>query len=232
MLRLLPAPLIALLLASCGGDSSSCFSDCMQVNNGGPMVHDSGRMKTTTLSADNFNAVHMLLPANATIEAGAAATSVTVTGDENLLPLLALDVKDGTLVLSLAKDKSYEGKIPTYTIALNALREIDVKGSGSVKATKLSGDSLTISASGSGSVNTEGEVDALTISVSGSGEADAAHLKAARVKVVVSGSGEAKVNAMDSLDATISGSGSIRYSGSPKVTKTISGSGDIKAASQ
>ena len=53
-------------------------------------------------------------------------------------------------------------------------------------------------------------------------------LKADAVKVVVHGSGNAKVHAKDALIAEIHGSGDIIYGGAPaKVRNSVSGSGTI-----
>lgn len=229
-MRIVLALFVALALAACG-DNSFCTSDCMTVDNGGTMIRGSGNTKTQTLAVGKFSALRLVVPGNAVIEGGAGTTSVTVTADENLLPLLVADVKDGTLILSLAQGKSYEGKIPEYRISVGDLRALDVTGSGTIKASKLAGPVLAIVASGSGTVDAAGQVDDLTMSLKGSGTVDAAKLKAKRGKVVVSGSAEATVNVSDELDATISGSGTVRYIGSPKITKNITGSGEIRQKS-
>ncbi len=108
------------------------------------------------------------------------------------------------------------------------MRELDVSGSGTIDATKLDGDALSTSISGSGTGNLAGRVDDLTISISGSGSFDGAELKAKRAKVIVSGSGDVTVNASDELDAKVSGVGTIWYIGSPKLISNVSGVGPIK----
>ena len=47
--------------------------------------------------------------------------------------------------------------------------------------------------------------------------------------VVMSGSGDATINASDTLDVRMNGSGSLRYRGSPKLTQDVHGSGSIKS---
>ncbi len=151
-----------------------------------------------------------------------------MTADDNLVSLFTSEVKDGTLHLSVAKDKSVSGKRPLYKITVNDLRQLGVSGSGTVEATGLDGEALAMSVAGSGEINAAGRIEDLTISISGSGSCNAAALKAKRAKVAVRGSGDLTVNASDELEAIVSGSGSIWYVGSPKITPSISGSGEIR----
>ena len=48
--------------------------------------------------------------------------------------------------------------------------------------------------------------------------------------VTIYGSGEAQVNATETLDASIAGAGSITYLGDPEVSRRITGSGEIRDA--
>lgn len=194
------------------------------------MIHGSGVMKTETRPVETFTAVRLSSSANVVIERGGAA-SLTVTGDDNLLSLLVSEVRDGTLFLSYAKGKSFEGKIPVYHLTTGELRTLTVMGSGDVDASKLKGDALSVSIAGSGDVRLAGEVGDLTVAIDGSGDVDAAKLKAKRATVTVNGSGDATVNVTEELDAKIKGSGDISYLGSPKITKAVSGSGSIKPKS-
>jgi hypothetical protein len=52
-------------------------------------------------------------------------------------------------------------------------------------------------------------------------------LAANAVRLSISGSGDAMVKAITSLDAEVSGSGTIRYAGKPQVNSQISGSGSV-----
>jgi hypothetical protein len=226
MLRELAVFLALLGLAAC--DGSTCSSDCVSVNGDGPTINGSGTLKTEVRPVDKFTTIRLSgVGGNLVIER-TGAESLTVTADDNLVDLFTSEVRDGTLYLSVAKGKSLSGKQPIYKISVGDLRELDVRGSGTVDATKLEGDTLSIAISGSGTANVAGRTDDLTVAISGSGSFNGAELKAKRAKVVVSGSGELTVSASDELDAKVSGSGSIRYIGSPKLTSNVSGSGSIR----
>jgi hypothetical protein len=239
--------LAALVFATCGDSgASTCTGDCTTVNDGGQMVHGSGNVKTETRAVAPFTAIRVDAAVNVLIER-TGNESLTVTGDDNLLPLFTAEVANGTLSLSTADGKSFEGKTPTYRITVGDLSKIDINGSGTVHASKIEGEALSISISGSGTMHVAGQVSNLTASVSGSGTmdlagqasdltasvsgsgtVDAAELAAQHAKVVVTGSGDLIVNASDQLDARITGSGSIRYIGSPKLASAVNGSGSIK----
>jgi len=207
--------------------ASSCVADCVQVNNGGPTTSGSGTVKTETRTVGAFTGIDIAVPGKVVIERTGAA-GLSVTADDNLLPLFTSEVKDGTLYLAVAKDKSFQGRLPVYQIGVAALGDVRVRGSGDVTATQLDGAALSVISSGSSEVRLAGRADSLTLSVAGSGGVDASQLLANQAKVVVSGSGNATVNASDSLDAQVSGSGEVRYLGSPKLTKDIKGSGSVK----
>lgn len=231
MVRRLAVLFAALALAACDGDggsgSSKCTSDCISENRGGPMIHGSGNIKTETRQVEKFTSV--LLSSSATVVIERTGTqSLTVSGDDNLLSLFASEIKDGTLYLSFAEGKSFEGKLPVYRITISDLRKLEVTGSGDVDASKLDGDRLSVSDTGSGDIHLAGQVGDLAVTIDGSGELDATKLKAKRAKITVNGSGDAAVNVSDELDAKITGSGDISYIGSPTVTSDVSGSGSIK----
>jgi Putative auto-transporter adhesin, head GIN domain len=225
MLRNVAVVLALLGLSAC--DASTCTGDCVSVNGGGSTINGSGTLKTEVRPVDKFTAIRLSNGGKLIVER-TGSESLTITADDNLVDLFTSEVRDGTLYLSVAKGKSLSGQLPVYKITVGGLRELDVSGSGSVDATKLEGESLSVAISGSGTANFAGRVDGLTASVSGSGSFNAADLKAKHAKVAVSGSGDLIVNASETLDARVSGSGSIRYIGAPKLTSNVSGSGTIK----
>ena len=102
-----------------------------------------------------------------------------------------------------------------------------VRGSGNMDG-KIDTRSLVTTISGSGHVKLLGTADNSRLKVSGSGVFEAPQLITASSNVHVSGSGDAKINANDSITAGISGSGSVNYTGMAKsINSTKSGSGSI-----
>jgi hypothetical protein len=67
------------------------------------------------------------------------------------------------------------------------------------------------------------------VDLSGTGRLDLHDLVAGDVTVRLGGTGDVRVHASSTLDATLSGTGSIRYSGHPSVTARTTGTGSIVA---
>ena len=205
---------------------SGCVEGCVQGSNGGPLVKGSGVLKTETRTVAPFTAIHLDAPADLVIDR-TGTQSLSLTVDDNLLGFLTSEVRDGTLYLAIAKDKSFQAKSAVFHVTVTDLRSIEMRGSGDVKANHLEGASLTVAVAGSGDAQLAGRVDDLALSIRGSGDVDAGGLAAKHVKVVMNGSGDATVNASDTLDVQMSGSGDLHYRGSPKLTKNVHGSGSI-----
>ncbi len=51
---------------------------------------------------------------------------------------------------------------------------------------------------------------------------------ARNVSITVTGSADARITALDALQATVVGSGDVFYAGEPELVSTVVGSGDIK----
>jgi hypothetical protein len=138
-------------------------------------------------------------------------------------------------------------KVAVY-VTVNEINDIDVTGSGNttfkdgIHAESLtihvtgSGDvlgkvdvkNLECSISGSGDMKLSGHAENSMIGVSGSGDYSGHDLATTNTSVHVSGSGDASVNANNSISASVSGSGDISYTGGAEhVSKSKSGSGDI-----
>jgi hypothetical protein len=217
MFRTAAALTSLLVLAACN------WSDTF----GGPTIKGSGNLKTETRVVEKFTAIN--LSAGGSLEiVQTGEESLEITADDNLLELFTSEVRDGTLYLSTAEGKSWSGKGPRFKVTVRELRKLKVSGVGSVKATNLDTDSLTVSISGAASGRIAGRSDNLSISISGTGSLNAAELRAKRARVVVSGVGEVTVNASDELNAKVSGTGTIWYIGSPKLESSVSGVGSIK----
>jgi hypothetical protein len=208
------AALLALLAAAC------------TVANSAPTIKGSGVSKTESRKVEKFTAIELDVGRLTVEQTG--NESLTVTADDNVLPVLSTKVEGGTLILSVENGKSFSGKEPVFAVTVAALRRLELNGSGAIQASKLDGDTLAASIAGSGSARLGGRATELNLSISGSGSIDAAQLQAKRAKAEVSGSGSLTVNASDELDAEISGSGTIWYIGSPKVKSDVSGSGSIR----
>jgi len=199
------------------------FVGCMNTFN---KVKGSGISKTETRTVEAFHAVTLNGSAEVTITVG-PQQSVTITADDNVLPIIETDVHGGDLVIG--NRESYDTKVGVkVAIVTPTLSAFELNGSGDVTIVGLSGQSFSAKIRGSGDISADGSVDALSASIAGSGDLKLSELKAKKVDVSIAGSGGATVNAEESISASISGSGDIRYKGSPSnVQSNVAGSGSV-----
>ena len=176
---------------------------------------------------------------------------LVIDAEDNLLPLIESNVgSDGILHLGF---KSHAGSIESkkdvvYKLAAKTLDHLKVEGSGGIHTEALSTGTLKISLpgsgevrvgrlkaatpgnvnlEGSGNVRLEGESPRLNLTIDGSGTCKANRLKTSAAEVQIDGSGDARVNASETLKVQINGSGEVGYRGDPKLTREINGSGEI-----
>ncbi len=175
-------------------------------------------------------------------------------GESNLLEHIKTEVKDGKLVIKVAKGVNLQpsswnkdGGI-FITVPVESINEVTLSGSGDTVwektietrnfSTNLSGsgditlalnaEEVSAAMSGSGDINLSGKTINFEVKISGSGDIKAYDLIADNVKASISGSADISVTANEMLTARVSGSGDIRYKGDPKkIVAKSSGSGDI-----
>jgi hypothetical protein len=154
--------------------------------------------------------------------------SLTVSAEDNLLPLLTSEVEGDTLILGKKPNTRIVTTKPiTYTLTMKDITGFAVSGSGTINAPKLTTAALRIEISGSGMITTAGNADDQNLEISGSGRYLADGLTSKTTTAEISGSGTANVVASNALNVKISGSGTLTYSGNPQVTQTVSGSGRL-----
>ena len=187
----------------------------------------SGQVTTETRQVAGFTKVELSGTGELTIEK-TGTESLTISAEDNILPLLTSEVSGDTLVLGTKPNAEIVPSKPiTYSLTVKDLTGLSVSGSGSIRASDLTTDSLSSKISGSGTITASGTVGAQDLDISGSGGYRAEQLTSRSVKARISGSGNASVLVSDTLDVTISGSGTLTYSGDPNVTQEISGSGKL-----
>lgn len=208
----------------------------------------SGRAATEARTVAPFEAVAVRDSIDVEVRQAAAA-SVTVTADDNLLPLLETVVEGGTLQLRFRRGESVRTRTPPkVVIEVERLRAVSSAGSGQVSVhglrttgfklamagsgdavlAQLQAESLELSLAGSGDVRGDGTARAVKIGIAGSGDVDLGGLESDEVEVSIAGSGDASVTANKALRASIAGSGDVRYRGRvTQVHTSVVGSGRV-----
>lgn len=188
-------------------------------------VRGSGNVISETRDVSDFSEIAVLGSADVVVVVD-GSESLTVEAEDNIMPLLRIEVRNGRLELGSESSISPTTKI-RYTISAARLDAVSVSGSGDITAIGIDADSFDVEIDGSGRIEAAGTAGTLSVEISGSGNYVGEDLVASVGTVRVSGSGDAVVNITDELDADVSGSGDIEYIGEPNITSSISGSGDI-----
>lgn len=209
----------------------------------------SGTVATETRTAADFDGI--AINGSMTLEVRQAAReAVSISADDNVLPLIETVVEGRTLKVRMKRGESVSTRTPIKVsvdvVKLSAvasagagdiridglktpLLKFSVAGSGDAALKALQADALEVSIAGSGNVRGDGMARQVKLSIAGSGDAMLTDLVADDVTVSIAGSGDAKVTANKSLSATVAGSGDVKYRGTAAtVRSSVMGSGTIR----
>ena len=219
----------------------------------GGAVAGSGVVRSETREVSEFQSISIEYPADVTVLQGSTAT-VTIETDDNLLPQLAAEVRNGTLHFDNTQrnwrervNPSNSVRVTITVVELNKVQfptagkmqiegletdslSLSVSGAGDVTLTDLVAGDLDFSLSGAGNIAADGESESLKLQISGLGNFNGGDLQSQDAGIQISGAGSATVWVEDTLDASISGAGSIDYYGDPSVNERISGVGSVSKA--
>ncbi|NYT20443.1 MAG: DUF2807 domain-containing protein [Methanomicrobiales archaeon] len=210
-------------------------------------IEGSGVPASETRDVGDFHSVSLALPASLIVREG-HVPGLLIEADDNILPFISTTVKDGVLTITQTRPCVR----PTGTIRITTtspdFRELAILGTGDIRsdgilrtpglAAKITGagdldlavETVTLSTTvtGTGNVRLSGTAHEHTITLPGAGSVDAAALQTARTSVEILGSGNAKVNASETLSVKITGAGTVLYAGNPQVEQTITGAGSVR----
>ena len=194
--------------------------------------------------AESFDSVEISGAAIVRFTQG-ATQQVQVEGDEDAKKAVELEVRDGVLhIRPNGSWKFWSEQRARIGITARDLRrvtisgaadfsalqpvqceklDVSISGSGLARFDKLQAESLQFKVSGAGDGQMAGSVNDLQIMVSGRGEFRGENLLSQRAKVAVSGIGEVRVWATQSLGVNVSGVGTVDYWGAPLVERQSSG---------
>lgn len=223
------------------------FSSCQLF--GFKHIEGNGILATQTRNAQRANKIKMAGSFDVEI-IQAPSVSVKIEGDENILPYVIAEDRDGFLVIKTKDHINYSAShdIKVYITTPN-LEELILAGSGNITGkSKFTGsDKLVLKIAGSGDIKLDvntpnvhseiagsgsialmGETKDESIKIAGVGDYDAAGLKAENAKINIAGNGDVKVFAASELEVNIAGSGTVFYKGNPSLKQHIAGSGEVK----
>jgi hypothetical protein len=212
-----------------------------------PAIRGSGVSMEETRPVEAFHA----LEAGSALQVTIAVTKdakpgLKISGDDNLVPLVESEIRDGTLILRIKADSSISPKLPLLAEVTSG--ELDrVEASGASKVTVKGGSKVdrfiagasgaarvfvegvetpkaVASASGASHVTLSGSAESLEVDASGASQVKAEELKVDDAKVSISGASGAALRASKSVAGDVSGASHLDLHGRP-AKNTVSTSG-------
>jgi len=155
------------------------------------------------------------------------SVSLEIEADDNILPLIKAEVRDG--VLYLKPEKGYNSKQGVVVrVTVPDLSKIEATGASNFIVQGVKNDRFEVRTTGASTVTASGVTKDVDINTTGAGEIDAHSLRAERANVRSTGAGSVEVYATEQLDVHASGAGQVIYSGDPKiVNKKTSGAASV-----
>lgn len=152
---------------------------------------------------------------------------VKVMADDNIIPLIKTEVKNGVLTLS-TKGATLSKTDIIFDVTARRIKRLENSGTVSIDASGFNGGALSVETSGVGTIKLNGRVDSFDANLSGVGSLEADALAADSVNTNLSGVGSAHVRAEKSLRANVSGVGSLSWKGAATdVSTNVSGIGRV-----
>ena len=181
------------------------LSGCTLIRKG---VTGSGARMTEKRELKSFNAIHTTGAYEVDVTCQKPA-SFEIEADDNILPLIKTEVRDGILFVS--NDQPYHSAKPvTLRITLPDPNSVSSHGAGQIKIADANSNDLRIESTGAASVDASGTARSVTISSSGAGKIDTSKLRAGKARVDVNGATSVDVYAGEQLDVNVSGVGHVK----------------------
>lgn len=191
-------------------------------------VNGSGQLASESRRVRNFDGVSIDDTGVLVIER-TGSESLTITAEDNILPILRSDVRGGRLELGIASSGDVR---PTreisYSLTARDLNELVVSGNAEARANGLQTSDLTVDLGGNSVTTTEGRAERQKIAISGSARYTAEDLQSSEVNIDQSGSSHTIVRVSDRLEGSVRGSAVLEYIGDPVVDVDVAGSATVR----
>jgi hypothetical protein len=188
-------------------------------------VHGSGVRQTEKRDLPSFTSIETAGAFEVEVNCQKPA-SFEIEADDNILPLIQTEVRNGVLHVSTTKHYSSSRGI-VLRITVPDLESVKSTGAGKFRVSDVKNDSFEIQSTGAAQVVASGQSKSVKIGSTGAGKIDAHNLRAETADVSVTGAASVDVYATDQLNVTVSGAGRVTYSGNPNVNKKVSGAGQV-----
>ena len=201
---------------------------CNSSNGPSEYVIGSGNVVTENRQVSGFDGIAVSGIGEVIVER-TGSESLTITSDDNILPHLESEVRNGILYLGEKNNVSLtpsDGII--YRITASTFDEINVSGAVTVLASGIDTELLDTNMSGACTIQTEGKADSQDIATSGSTVYNGEDLDSRTVNINVSGTSHIVVRVSEFLRGLVSGAALVEYIGNPTVDVTVSGTAVVR----
>ena len=201
---------------------------CNSSNGPSEYVIGSGNVVTENRQVSGFDGIAVSGIGEVIVER-TGSESLTITSDDNILPHLESEVRNGILYLGEKNNVSLtpsDGII--YRITASTFDEINVSGAVTVLASGIDTELLDTNMSGACTIQTEGKADSQDIATSGSTVYNGEDLDSRTVNINVSGTSYIVVRVSEFLRGLVSGAALVEYIGNPTVDVTVSGTAVVR----
>ncbi|WP_320053486.1 head GIN domain-containing protein [uncultured Acetobacteroides sp.] len=168
--------------------------------------------------------------------------ALTISGQASIVERINVSVRDGLLMVEMPKQRDRRmrlksAEIPTLHLSFRSINNLFIDGSANITSPRplkfenlelmLKGASklgvalvcsnLTIETSGAAYLKIKGTSRTFVLRMKGSGMFDGYNLVTEKAKVIIEGTGKARINAQERLSGSISVFGTLFYKGNPIV---------------
>jgi Putative auto-transporter adhesin, head GIN domain len=176
-------------------------------------VIGSGNSASEDRTLGEFHALNVSAAIRATVSVG-SPQHITVTADDNILPMVSASVSNGELQLSM------QGTVTTRTpvsvdIVVPALDSLTATSAARIDVTGLTADALKVVANSAGTISAAGQATSLNVNAESAGTADLANVPVQSVQANITSAGHALVNVSGSVTGTVHTAGLLTISGNP-----------------
>ena len=192
-------------------------------------IQGSGTLVTEVREVSGFSRVTLHGVGHLIIEQG-GAEALTVTADDNVLPLVTTEVFGDELVLGTQSGQTFvSANNIVYTLTIADLEELAVLGAAAAEVRGLDADRFVVHIEGAAVVTAAGRADEQQVELDGVARYDARRLDSRVARVDVAGVSEAAVRVRERLEGRVAGQSTVEYIGHPVVNVTVSAGAELKA---
>jgi uncharacterized membrane protein YphA (DoxX/SURF4 family) len=175
-------------------------------------LNGSGLVKSITLDYENFDKLNFVgMNGKIKITVG-KKYAVTISADENLLPLFNSRVEDGKLYIEIGGNKRnrryIENNNITVTIEMPEISVFEYEGNGNITINDVIGRYLRVNKSGNANMTVSGKIlDKLDLISEGNGDFDSTDLTCKEADIEMDGNGDVTINCIGNYNLDAQGNG-------------------------